>query len=263
MGTALITGASSGIGYELALQLAQHGYALLLVARRQERLTELAQNITSNHHVKVGVIACDLTDRDELGALMAKVDAWLDTQQEILTLLVNNAGSGFWAEFKDQDMPQVQRDINLNITALTLLSHAFITRANQHDQPAYLLNIASLAALLPAPRFAVYSGSKGYVTKFTEVLAYELRHTNIHPTCVCPGGVLTEFMDHAGQELKGNLGMMSAKEVAQLSLNALFAGKVIYVPGTLNKASMLARLLPRGLRSHVVGKSMQMTVKPK
>lgn len=263
MTCALITGASSGIGYELAQQLASRGYSILLVARRQQRLEELAAKLRESSSRPIGVLACDLTDHTALDALMPRADAWLEAQGETLSLLANNAGSGFWAEFKDQQAATLRQDIELNISALTTLSHAFVQRALEHGQPSYLLNVASLAALLPAPRFAVYSGSKGYVTKFTEVLAYELRHTNIHTTCVCPGGVLTEFMDHAGQELKGNLGMMAADEVARLSLEALFAGKLIYVPGMLNKASTLARLLPRSLRSRVVERSMQMTVKAK
>lgn len=263
MATALITGASSGIGYELALQLAERGYALLLVARREERLTALASKITAAYNTKVGVIRCDLANRDELGELMPKADVWLADQGETLTLLANNAGSGFWASFKDQDITQLQQGIDLNITALTTLSHAFVKRASDHGQPAHLLNVSSLAALLPAPRFAVYSGSKGYVVKFSEVLAYELRQSNISVTCVCPGGVLTEFIDQAGQELKGNLGMMAADTVARLSLEALFAGKLIVIPGTLNKASTLARLLPQGLRSRVIEQSMQIAVKPK
>lgn len=263
MATALITGASSGIGAQLAQQLAARGYHLLLVARRAERLQQLAAELQQQHGIHVGVLPCDLGDTSAIDPLMQQADAWLATHNETLTLLANNAGTGYWDEFSRQQPAQLAGDIALNISALTLLSHAFVTRALAHGQPAWLLNIASLAALLPAPRFAVYSASKDYVLKFSEVLAHELRDSAISVTCVCPGGVITEFLDHAGQELKGDLGMMSAEEVARLSLNALFAGKLIYIPGLLNKTSSLVRFLPRPLRHRLVERSMRLTVKPK
>lgn len=264
MATALITGASSGIGRELALQLAAKGFSLLLVARRQERLAELAAQLASRYPAQAfGSLPCDLADRTALNALMPRADAWLADHHEQLVLLANNAGAGFWADLKDQDAARLQQDIDLNITAVTTLSHAFVTRALAHDQPAWLLNVASLAAFLPPPHFAAYAGSKAHVLTFSRLLAHELRHTQVHVTCTCPGGVHTEFMENSNQEVFGKLGMMQADDVARLSLDALFAGKRVVIPGALNKLTLAARLLPEPLRNRAIERSMAMTVRAK
>src|SRR5690606_26929115 len=113
------------------------------------------------------------------------------------------------------------------------------------------------------PRYAVYSATKAYVQRFSEILAYELRQSNIRVTCSCPGGVLTEFIENAGQELKGNTGMMTSAEVARLAVQAMFAGQLIHVPGLLNKFSALLRFLPLALKLRLVEKSMLVTVKDK
>lgn len=261
-GAALITGASSGIGRDIARELARRGHDLILVARRHERLEELAEELAPSG-IACHVLPCDLSDREQLNGLMAKADSWLSTQGQDLTLLINNAGTGVWDWFANQDRATSQRDIDINITAPTSLCHDFIERARAHGRESRILNIASLAGLIPAPRFAVYSATKSYVVRFTEVLAYELRDSAISVTASCPGGVLTEFMDHAGQSLKGNTGMMTSEEVARLSVEAMFAGRTVYIPGLLNRASGLARLLPRGLRLRAVEKSMLVTVEDK
>lgn len=259
---ALVTGASSGIGADIARELAGRGLAVILVARRTERLEALAQEL-AGHGVQTLVLACDLADRQQLDGLMTKAEDWLQSQALMLTVLVNNAGTGDWDWFENQSAATSQRDIDLNITALTTLSHAFVALARAHGQPAHILNIASLAAMLPTPRFAVYSATKAYVQRFSEILDYELRASNIRVTCSCPGGVLTEFMQHAGQQLKGNTGMMSAAEVARLSVAAMFAGEGVYVPGALNKVSTLVRFLPRALKLRLVEKSMLVTIQDK
>ena len=175
MSTALITGASSGIGEDIARQLAARGLNLILVARRKELLDKLADELAASHGITATALACDLADRKSLAALFDQVDTALAEHNDTLTVLVNNAGTGFWAPFADQDLAGLQRDIDLNVTALTTLSHGFIKRAQAHGQPGYLLNIASLAGILPTPRYATYSATKGYVRFFTEVLDYELR----------------------------------------------------------------------------------------
>lgn len=156
-----------------------------------------------------------------------------------------------------------QRDIDLNVTALTTLTHDFLAVAKAHGQRAYVLNIGSLAGILPTARYAVYSGTKAYVKQFTEILAYELRDTPVTVTCICPGGVKTEFVALAGQELKKDLGMMESPVVARISVDAMLAGEVICVPGFLNKVSALARFLPRPLKMRLVERSMHMAVQEK
>lgn len=260
---ALVTGASSGIGADIARELAQRGYDLLLVARRRERLEQLASELADGHGTRCAVLPCDLSDRDDLNGLMAQADAWLAQQGLPLTVLVNNAGTGVWANFREQRREVSQRDIDINVTALTTLCHDFIDRAQAHGQPSHILNIASIAAFLPTPRFAVYSGTKAYVRRLSEILAYELKGSNVTVTCSCPGGTLTEFMEHAGQELKGNTGMMTSADVARLSVAAMLAGKTMYVPGLLNKLSLVGRLMPRQLQPGMVERSMLITVADK
>ncbi|MDF3031529.1 MAG: hypothetical protein K0R03_2087 [Moraxellaceae bacterium] len=260
--TALVTGSSSGIGEDLARELAQRGYDLILVARRQERLEALAAELQVRHGIAALVLPCDLADRAQLNGLMARTEAWLGEGRE-LRVLVNNAGSGVWDWFENQSATISQRDIDLNITALTTLCHDFVARVRTLDGARHILNIASLAALLPAPRFAVYSASKSYVLRFSEILGYELRHSGIGVTCTCPGGVLTEFMQQAGQTLKGETGMMSSAEVARLAIEAMLRGEAVHVPGMLNKVSTLARFLPRALQLPVVERSMLVTVQDK
>jgi uncharacterized protein len=260
--TALVTGASSGIGVDIARELARRGLNLVLVARRRDRLEALAAEL-EGMGVKAVALECDLADRAQLNALMARAGQWLSQQELILTVLVNNAGTGVWDWFENQSRDISQRDIDLNVTALTSLCHDFVEVAKAHGAPAHVLNIASVAAMLPTPRFAVYSATKAYVQRFSEILNYELRQTNIRVTCSCPGGVFTEFMEHAGQELKGDTGMMASADVARLSVEAMFAGQTVHVPGMLNKVSTLVRFLPLPLKLRLVEKSMLVTVQDK
>lgn len=259
---AMVTGASSGIGVDIARQLAERGLNVILVARRRERLEVLATEL-QQHGVETLVLECDLADRQQLNGLMPQVVQWLQTRQLTLTVLVNNAGTGVWDWFENQPREVSQRDIDLNVTALTTLCHDFIALAHAHGKPSHILNISSLAALLPTPRFAVYSATKAYVKRFSEILQYELRQSNIRVTCSCPGGVLTEFIEQAGQELKGDTGLMSSADVARLAVQAMFAGQLIHVPGMLNKISTLVRFLPYPLKIRLVEKSMLVTVKDK
>ena len=149
---------------------------------------------------------------------------------------------------------------DLNVTALTTLSHGFINRARAHGQRSYLMNVASLAGILPTPQYATYSGTKGYVRFFTEILDYELRDSPISVTAACPGGVLTPFLDQAGQTVKKQTGIMTAPEVAKLCVDAMYAGKVVYVPGLLNKVAVYTNLLPRRLRGWLLERSMMVSV---
>ena len=233
MSTALITGASSGIGLDIARQLAARGLNLILVARRKELLDQLADELAAGHGITTTALACDLADRQSLGALFDDVDATLAKHNDHLTVLVNNAGTGFWAPFADQDLAGLQRDIDLNVTALTTLSHGFINRARAHGQRSYLMNVASLAGILPTPQYATYSGTKGYVTP---------------------------FLDQAGQTVKKQTGIMTAPEVAKLCVDAMYAGKVVYVPGLLNKVAVYTNLLPRRLRGWLLERSMMVSV---
>jgi short-subunit dehydrogenase len=257
---ALVTGASSGIGADIARELAKRGFHLILVARRRDRLEVLAAELRE-HGVQALALDADLVDRGQLNSLMARCQNWLDEQGLLLTVLVNNAGTGVWDWFTNQTRETSQRDIDLNIAALTTLCHDFVALAMAHGQPSHILNVASLAAMLPTPRFAVYSASKAYVKRFSEILQYEIRHSQIRVTCSCPGGVLTEFMALAGQELKGDTGMMASSVVARLAVEAMFAERTVHIPGTLNRLSSLVRFLPTSLAIRLVERGMLVTIK--
>lgn len=257
--SALVTGTSSGIGRDIARALAAKGFDLILVARRKERMDELAHELKNQYSTECLVLPCDLSDREQLNGLMSRTHDWL-AQGRVLTVLVNNAGTGVWAPFEKQSADISQRDIDLNVIAPTTLTHAFIDVAKAHQQPAYILNVASLAGLLATPEYAVYSSTKSYMVRFSEILKHELRKTNISITCICPGGVLTEFMSKSGQDMKSDFGMMTSQSVADIGVASLFKKKLIVVPGLLNKVSALVRFLPRCVRLPVVHFTMSSAV---
>lgn len=255
----MVTGTSSGIGRDISRELAKKGYDLILVARRKARLEELAAELNATHGVECLVLPCDLADRTQLNALMPKTQEWL-SQGRALTVLINNAGTGVWAPFSEQNKDISQKDIDLNVVAPTTLTHEFINVAQQHNQPSYILNVSSLAALLAAPNYAVYSSTKSYVYRFTDILKYELRNTPISATVMCPGGVLTEFFDNSGQDMKGEFGMMTSEAVAKIGVNAMFKRKFLIIPGWLNKVSSWVRFLPRIVRLPAVEATMNSVV---
>ncbi len=237
---------------------------MILVARRSERLKDLSAELEAEHKAKSLVLPCDLANRELLDQLMGGTDDFL-ARDRVLTILVNNAGTGYWDYFGEQSASDVQRDIDLNVSALTTLCHAFVEKVREHGQPARILNISSLTALLATPRYAVYSATKAYVLRFSEILSYEFKKKKLKISicCSCPGGVLTEFMGQSGQELKGEVGMMTSKDVAESSVAAALSGKKVYVPGAMNKLSALARFLPSQLGMAAVERSMLITVKDK
>lgn len=257
--TALVTGTSSGIGRDIARELAAKGYDLIIVARREQRLIELAAEIEQQHPVQVLSLPCDLTNREALNALFSRCEDFLQAGRR-LDVLVNNAGMGVWAEFERQQNSTSQQNIDLNITAVTTLCHDFIKVAKEHGGSAYILNIASLAAILPTPRYAVYSASKIFVLRLSDILAYELRHSNISISCICPGGVLTEFMSNSGQNMKTDFGMMSSKSVAKIAVEGMFAKKRRIIPGFINKLSALLRFTPRFIAMPAILHTMKSVV---
>lgn len=247
----VITGASSGIGEAIARQLAsQEKQALVLVARREDKLTALAQELKTQHGVQVEVIGLDL---QEVGAA-AKLIAAVHGRGLGIDTLINNAGFGINDPFADMPLDRVQGMIQLNIVALTELAHAVLPEMRKRQQ-GRIMNIASVAAFQPCPRFAVYGATKSYVLMFTEALAAEEKKNGIHVTAVCPGATKTEFHDVAGNN--GTFAarfMDSAESVACSGINALNAGRAVIVTGMLNKPlPFFIRLLPRGLATWFAG----------
>lgn len=249
-GTVLITGATSGIGYELAKCFARDQYHLVLVARRHEELTRVAEELTSAHRVSVRVIAKDLAQpsaADEVAAELARENRPVD-------VLVNNAGVGTYGRFASADLASETAMIQVNVVALTQLTRLLLPGMLQRGH-GRILNVASTAAFQPGPLMSVYYATKAYVLSFSEALANELRGSGVSVTALCPGPTRTNFQQRAGIEhsrvFSGRI--MDASTVARMGYRALMLGKPVVVPGLKNVALMLAvRWFPRRLVTSVV-----------
>ncbi|ACY15802.1 SDR family NAD(P)-dependent oxidoreductase [Haliangium ochraceum] len=240
---ALVTGASSGIGREIARLLASWGCALTLTARRDDRLRELARELGPSG-VEVRWVCCDLAAPEGARALFEDVER----SGQRVDILVNNAGFGRYQRFEDIPWGEHAAMLQLNVTALVELTHRFLPAMLLSERPAYVLNVASIAAYQPVPFFAAYAASKSFVRDFSEALAVELADTNLRVSCLCPGGTHTEFAEHSGQQL-GRLAqasMLDAREVAERGLRAMLRGRPCVVTGWMNVLStFLMRFLPR------------------
>jgi len=244
--TALVTGASSGIGAAIAESLARRGHGLTLVARREDRLTELATELHQRHGVRAGVVACDLTDADDRARLEARVDELgLDVD-----ILVNNAGFGHAGDFADAERARQVEMVRVNCEAVIDLSGRYLPAMIGRGRGA-MINIASTAAFQPMPKSATYAASKAFVLSFSEAVYQELKGSGVTVTAICPGPVRTEFVDAAGlsnTESAPGFIWMSAEDLAEDAVQAADAGKRAVVPGRLNHAgSIIGRHTPRKL----------------
>jgi uncharacterized protein len=242
-GFALITGASKGIGKEMARQLAAQGWSLLLVARSADILQKLQIDLSQQYKVRVEIFAADLSE----ASIPAQIFAFCQAQQISVQILINNAGFGVWDKFEKADLQALEDMNNLNIAALIRMCHVFIPMLRQHSK-AYLLNVASLGAFQPIPYMALYGAGKAYIRAFTFALRDELRESGISVTCLSPGGVDTDFPDRAGSHVvvERNRGMvMSAKECVRKTLKAMFKRRAEVIPGWYNVLAVAAvRFLP-------------------
>jgi uncharacterized protein len=241
--TALVTGASSGIGAAFVRALAEQGTAVVLVARRVERLEQTAEHLGREFGLPSQIMAADLTDPAEL----ARVEARLADPEDPIDLLVNNAGLGGRGRLLDQPVDRLDREIRLNVLALLRLTKAALPGmlARRHGG---VLNVSSVAGFQPMPGDATYAASKAFVTSFTESLAGELHGSGVRAMALCPGYTRTEF--HGGDDSgRGPDGLwLDADRVARDALADLGRGRVISVPGRLWKGiSLASRVSPRPL----------------
>jgi short-subunit dehydrogenase len=240
--SALVTGASSGIGEAMVEVLGEAGIPTVIVARRRDRLDELAARF---EHIEV--LAADLTTPDGLAAVVDRVgDAALP-----IDLVVNNAGFGTSGAFHELDADRLDREVQLNIAALTRISHAALSAMVPRGR-GFLLNVSSVASFQPAPKLAVYAATKAYVTSLTESLHEEARGTGVHVTALCPGLTRTEFQSvsnsdsYAGQY--PTFAWLEARDVARAGLDDVARGKALSVPGALYKGMVTgSSVMPRGL----------------
>jgi short-subunit dehydrogenase len=244
MPTALITGASSGIGAAFARQLAAAGYHLVLVARDGARLSAAGDALTRAGAPAVEVLVADLTDP----AARALVAARLDDPDRPIDLLVNNAGIGLGRSFAEVSEGELVTQLELNVTAVLLLTKAALPAMTARRSGA-VINVASIAGLVPNPG-ASYAGTKAWVVAFTEGLAITLRGSGVRVQALCPGLVRTDFHRRAGIDLgrTPSATYLSVDTVVARSLTDLRRGRVISVPGALYRILAVApRLLPRPL----------------
>lgn len=253
-GTAVVTGASEGIGRELARALAAEGHDLVLVARSPDRLQALASELTADHGISARVLAADL--RSE-GAPQAVERAVGKAGGRPVDTLVNSAGLGTFGPFAETPLERSLDLVRLNVTALTALTGLFLPAMLERGR-GRILNVASTAAFQPGPWMAVYYATKAYVLHFSEAIAEELHDTGVTVTTLCPGPTRTEFQERARMENSGLLrgwGMMDAASVARAAVRGTLKGRRIVVPGVLNRLGLLGpRLLPRRLLTRVVGR---------
>ena len=243
----VVTGASAGIGAELARELARRGYAVVLVARRVERLRELAEELRREHGVDAQVEPCDLIDADERRALVAR----LASAERAVAGVCNNAGFGTVSTLLKADLEREQDVVRLNVEAVHHLTGAFLAPMVEHGAGA-ILNVASTAAFQPLPGFATYAASKAFVQSFSEAVHAELGGTGVSVTCLCPGFTRTEFGENAdAREEEAALPeflFSAAADVARAGVDAMIAGRRSAIPGSMNRASMIGgRLAPRSL----------------
>lgn len=232
---ALITGASSGIGKDMAVILSEMNYDLILVARRHDKLLELKNTLSTN----VEIITTDLSVIDNCYLLYEKV------KDKKIDILINNAGFGLFGTFANQDLNRELNMIDLNIKALHTLTKLFFRNFKDRDS-GYILNVASSAAFQAGPLMATYYATKAYVLRLTEALYEELRRdgSHVYIGCLCPGPVDTEFNQVANVSfsLKG----LNSEEVARYAIGKMFQQKLVIVPGILMKLNILLnRFIPR------------------
>lgn len=227
---ALVTGASSGIGRDIAKYLASLGHELILVGRNKEKLESLQKELK----VKSTIVIVDLSDLTKVKEL------YILAKNFDIDILVNNAGFGVFGEFSETDLNKELEMINTNITAVHLLTKLFLRDMKKKDN-GYILNVASSAAFGPGPLMATYYATKAYVNNLTEAIHEELRrsNSNVHIASLCPGPVDTNFNNVAGVSF--SVKPLSSEMVSKYAIDSLFKGKVVIVPGFLMKLTLFIR----------------------
>ena len=246
--SALVTGASSGIGVSFARRLAADGCALVLVARREERLSALAEDLRRWHDVDVEVLPADLASPSGLDTVASRL-----ATGDPVELLVNNAARSSKGSFAELSPETIDAQIQLNVVALTRLARAAVTGMRARDYGG-ILNVSSMASLTASPGTAVYGATKAFVTSLTESLYAELNGTGVHVTALLPGFTRTEF--HATNDVEvsylPSVAWLDADAVARSGLDAVAAGRPLAVPGPQYKlAAGAVRLLPRAALRHL------------
>ena len=245
---ALITGASSGLGREMARILSKKGYDIIAVARRRERLEELKSELETD----VEIICADVRDVEVCKEIAKRADE--------VDVFINNAGFGVFGALSETDLDRELDMIKTNVCAVHILTK-LVAKKFMEKNSGYILNVASLAAFFPGPLFAAYYASKAYVLRFSQALGEEMRRDgcNVSISVLCPGPVHTEFGDVArvnfglGNEKGKKFIVLTSKEVAEYAIKKMFKKKLVIIPGNLMKvAAFLRRILPDKIMAKIV-----------
>ena len=248
----LITGASTGIGYELAKLFAKDRHNLILVARDEGKL-ETAKNELSKCNVEVKILSLDLSKSEDIQGLFN----YVEMNKLNVDILVNNAGIGSFGDFSEIEWVKEEALIDINIKVLTKLTKYFLPKIIECKNGG-ILNVASTAAFCSGPRMAAYYASKAYVLNLTEAIYEECKDSGIRISCLCPGPVKTTFQDKAGikKSESAKKYLMDAEEVAKVSYKDFKKGKLIIIPGMKNKLLVIGnKLLPRRISRKIILKT--------
>jgi len=243
---ALITGASSGIGLEIAKVLASRNYDLIICARREKELQDLSLEIINQYEVNCKVIVADLTTEEGVDLLIK--------DSGVVDILVNNAGFGILGDHFDMQLGRQLEMIELNIHALTRLSHVFGNLMIEKGK-GRIMNVASIASYISGPSFAVYCATKAYVLSYSRALHKELKNKGVTVTALCPGYVTTGFQEVAGMELSKmeKLTAVPVKKVAEIAVKSMHKGKREVMPGIVNKPlPLVTKITPMWLQLIIV-----------
>ncbi|HKG08675.1 MAG TPA: SDR family oxidoreductase [Pedobacter sp.] len=250
---ALVTGASKGIGKEMAIQLAAKGYHLLLAARSEAELRQLSDELTATYGVTASYFSCDLSAPGAPAALAG----WALESTGDLSILINNAGYGIWGDFKDLDLTAQMGMLQLNMNAVVELSYLLLPGLDKQPH-SYILNVCSTAAYQAMPQMALYAASKAFILSFTRGLRFELKNSSVSVSCLSPGPTATGFASRAGLDALAELAdkfNMPAAEVVRIGLKGMFNKKAEIIPGFLNKVSSFgATHLPKSLIERITAR---------
>ncbi|MGN1118859.1 MAG: SDR family NAD(P)-dependent oxidoreductase [Oscillospiraceae bacterium] len=235
---ALVTGASSGLGRDIARSLAKHGINVILTARRRDRLEALKEELIREYGVKAMYIAADLSDENQCKMLHERVKKY------DIDIFVNNAGLGVFGEFTETPLEQELDMIDVNVRAFHILFKLFLTDFKKRDY-GYILNTASVAGFFPGPMFSSYYASKAYVVRMTQAIAEELcaEKSRVSVSMLCPGPTETEFLERAGVSF--SFPAASGEKVAETAVRGMFGGELMICSSSVMKAALLlSKLVP-------------------
>lgn len=249
-GYALITGASQGLGAAIALELARNGFGVLMVARSEAALKQVASEAATYNGGRTGILVTDLFAPNAVDRIVT----WAKGTDKPITCLVNNAGQGLWGLFGELPLEEQLRMMHLNMTVPVELTHHLLPQLKRAER-SYVLNISSMTAYSAMATFAVYSGSKSFLLRWSRSLRLELRGTPVSVTAICPGSIITGFTERAGMMAMDDLARKfgtGPEPVAKAAVQAMLSGKAEVVPGLLNRITAgLQGVMPDSLNEKI------------